>query len=534
MLSIPQDELPLLLEQLRQQRVLLVLDNGESLLQPQSLQGDYLADCADYQDLFVQLGEATHQSCVVLTSRELPSHFADLQARHAAVRVYPVTPMAPAACRSLLQELGIDCQVAASESLRDRYGGNPLSLKLAATIIRDLFDHQVEPFLASGTPLLMGVRQLLDQQFERLSPLEQTVMGWLAIHRDPLTLKALQASFLHPPAAALCIEALESLWRRSLIEKATKTPAHQAPRFTQQPVIMEYVTRRLIDDATSELMAVEPDARSSAIELTATLNQYSLLTPTAPDYLCNAQKRLILQPILARLLQQVGGASGVEQRLRAWLHTCRHALAGSPGYAAGNGVNLLCALDHPVAHLDCSGLALWQVDLRGQTLQRSNFRQAHFQTALFTETFGSVLCVAFDATGEWLASGDSHGDIRLWQGDTGQIHRTLTGHTSWVRSLTFHPTRPWLVSASNDHTLKVWDQATGSCLHTLAEHHHWVRAAAFAPVTATASPVLASGDADGVICLWDSETWTCVRRWVAHKQAVRSLALHPTEPHQLV
>ncbi|MEL7315585.1 MAG: NB-ARC domain-containing protein, partial [Cyanobacteria bacterium J06559_3] len=527
------DWLPPFLKRLTQQRCLVVLDNGESLLQPRSLEGKYLPGSEDYQDVFEQLGNVSHQSCVILTNRELPSHFAGLQARTSLVRIYPVEAMSAEACRSLLTDTGIVCQASESDLLRDRYGGNPLSLKLVATTIRDLFDNQVQLFLTSGTPLLQGVRQLLDQQFDRLLPLELQVMYWLAIHREAIAIPELQTSFVHPPNLPLLIEVLESLWRRSLIEKAVATTANNASGFTQQPVIMEYVTRRLIDRTVSELMATDNSTITVSALLGATLNQYSLLIPTAPDYLCNAQKRLILHPILACLMQQCGGQPAVEQRLRNWLQNCLQYLSGCSGYAGGNGVNLLCMVDSAVAKLNCSGLALWRVDLRGHALKQSNFTKAHFKTALFTETFGSILGVAFDLTGQQLACGDTNGEIRLWNLATGQLQQTFTGHTSWVRALLFHPTRPWIISGSNDHTIKVWDVASGACQQTLTKHEHWVRGIAINPSSTKEGPTLASCDANGIICLWDLETSECLRQFSGHKQAVRSLAFHP-DGHQLV
>lgn len=521
--TAPGQWLALLIEQLQRQRCLVVLDNGESLLQAQSPLGDYLDGYEDYQNCFEQIAAAPHQSCVVLTSRELPVGFEVLRVRDPAVQIYAVPSLETSACQSLLAATGVICEEMQSTQLSDRYGGNPLALKLVGTTIHELFEGQVQLFLNSGTPLLQGIRQVLAQQFQRLLPLEQEVMNWLAIYREPVTLVELQRSFVHAPDLAELIEALESLWRRSLIEKSVAI-ADQSPRFTQQPVIMEYVTRSLIDRVAAELM--EDVGQDRAIAAGTTLNRYSLLIPSALDYVCNAQRRLILQPILAQLLQRCGSRPAVEQRLRNWLKRCQTELANAPGYGAGNGINVLTALTDTLANLDCSGLALWRVDLRGYGLQQSNFSGADLRQALFTETFGSVLCVACDPAGQWLASGDTNGEIRLWQRATGQLHHTLSGHSSWVRSLTFHPTQPQLISASNDHTLKVWDITTGQCLHTLASHHHWVRDATFAPVSST-HPVLASADAAGQICLWSSETWDCLQAFSAHEQAVRSLAFGP-------
>ncbi|WP_017324381.1 hypothetical protein [Synechococcus sp. PCC 7336] len=70
--------------------------------------------------------------------------------------------------------------------LCDRYGDNPLALKIVATTIRDLFEGDIGAFLARDITLVNSIRQLLDQCFHRLSPLEKRVMYWLAIARDPL------------------------------------------------------------------------------------------------------------------------------------------------------------------------------------------------------------------------------------------------------------------------------------------------------------------------------------------------------------
>ncbi|MEA5448638.1 hypothetical protein VB780_08685 [Leptolyngbya sp. CCNP1308] len=65
--------------------------------------------------------------------------------------------------------------------LCDRYSGNPLALNLVASTIQDLFDGDIAPFLAQETVVFNGIRRLLNQQFARLSGLEQTIMTWLAI-----------------------------------------------------------------------------------------------------------------------------------------------------------------------------------------------------------------------------------------------------------------------------------------------------------------------------------------------------------------
>ncbi|NER84579.1 MAG: hypothetical protein F6K42_34670, partial [Leptolyngbya sp. SIO1D8] len=65
-----------LLHYLRNQRCLLMLDNVEALLQAGDFQGRYRSGYEHYGQLFQRLAETTHQSCLVITSRELPQGLA--------------------------------------------------------------------------------------------------------------------------------------------------------------------------------------------------------------------------------------------------------------------------------------------------------------------------------------------------------------------------------------------------------------------------------------------------------------------------
>ena len=88
--------------------------------------------------------------------------------------------------------------------------------------------------------------------------------------------------------------------------------------------------------------------------------------------------------------------------------------------------------------------------------------------------------------------------MRLWDVNTGQQLRTLTGHTDYVFSVFFSPDGQTLASGSEDNTVRLWDVNTGQQLRTLTGHTHRVYSVSFSPDGQT----LASGSNDGTVLLW--------------------------------
>lgn len=90
-----------------------------------------------------------------------------------------------------------------------------------------------------------------------------------------------------------------------------------------------------------------------------------------------------------------------------------------------------------------------------------------------------VRSVAISPDGQILASGSGDKTVKLWDFKTGRLLHTLTGHTSWVRSLAISPSGQIVASASNDKTIKLWHLRSGRLLQTLTGHSDWVRSLAF-------------------------------------------------------
>lgn len=55
------------------------------------------------------------------------------------------------------------------------------------------------------------------------------------------------------------------------------------------------------------------------------------------------------------------------------------------------------------------------------------------------------------------ASCSDDATIKIWDLDSGELEKTLKGHSGFVNSISFDYSGKYLVSASSDTTLKIWD-----------------------------------------------------------------------------
>ncbi|WP_055076237.1 NB-ARC domain-containing protein [Pseudanabaena sp. 'Roaring Creek'] len=333
--ALPQDFdrlLGMLIAVLKQSRCLIVLDNVESVLRSGEITGQYNEGYEGYGELFRQVGEVRHQSCLILTSREKPHDVLPPDSSDRLVRSLQLTGLKEEARQMFQPELAIAPETG---KLIDFYCGNPLALTVVSRSIHSMFDGDIQEFIDQDANVFGDIRYLLDQQYSRLSEREQQVMYWLAIEREPITTDNLRQDIVPMISKSQIWESVISLRWRSLIEK-------NANSFTQQPVVMEYMTARLIDEAYHAAIAGNPEF----------LMSYALIQPRAEDYIRETQIRQILQPLSDRLLAHYGSIDTLQRELQILLETLRDRQTAI-GYAQGNIMNLLRASQSDLTQSFC-------------------------------------------------------------------------------------------------------------------------------------------------------------------------------------
>jgi len=353
-----------LLQCLRQFRCLVLLDGLEALLEAGTI-GQFRAGYDDYGELLRLVGETGHQSCMVITSREKLADVSVLEGMESAVRSLRLDG-SPAAVQAIVQDKRLVGTAAQKQHLGTLYGNNPLALKIVATSIQELFEGSIASFLAEETLLFNGIRRLLDQHFSRLSPLEQSIMYWLAVNREWTTSSELQLDIVPPVSKARLLEALEALSLRSLIEKQTN-------RYTQQAAVMEYVIEQFTERLVEEIRTTE---------LSLFLN-HAILKATAEDRIRESQRELILKAITNQLSKQFGSLAALEQQTLQILTKLRRSADRAAGYGAGNLLNLMVQMGLDLTSYNFSNLTVWQADLRMAPLHQVNFTDADLTHTVF-------------------------------------------------------------------------------------------------------------------------------------------------------
>jgi DNA replication protein DnaC len=210
-----QKTLPLI-KYLQKHRCLVVLDDVHNLFSSGELAGKYKPGYGEYRSFFKQIEKLSHQSCFLLIGWEQPREVPQVKSQYTPIRTLQLTGLDIAAGREILRDNGLE-EIDNWEALIHHYQGNPLWLKSVATLIQELGGCVTE-LLPEDTILLPeDLKDVLQQQCDRLSEIEKQVISSLAKASEPVNLAKLIENGTMP--ASDLLNAMQSLSRRCLIEQ---------------------------------------------------------------------------------------------------------------------------------------------------------------------------------------------------------------------------------------------------------------------------------------------------------------------------
>ena len=89
----------------------------------------------------------------------------------------------------------------------------------------------------------------------------------------------------------------------------------------------------------------------------------------------------------------------------------------------------------------------------------------YVKTIIETNRIYAAKAVTISNDGTIIIAGLGH-NIIIYETSTGNIIKTLTGHTSFINSLALSKNKNFIVSGSKDNTVKIWNIETENCIDT--------------------------------------------------------------------
>ncbi|KAF4791544.1 apoptotic protease-activating factor 1 isoform X1 [Turdus rufiventris] len=115
-----------------------------------------------------------------------------------------------------------------------------------------------------------------------------------------------------------------------------------------------------------------------------------------------------------------------------------------------------------------------------------------------------ILCCAFSADGEFVATCSSDKKVKVWNSRTGQCKCVYEEHSEQVNCCQFNNKsgQYLLVTCSNDTYIKIWDLNKKYCRNTMIGHDNSVNHCRFSPN----DEYVASCSTDGTVKLWEARS----------------------------
>ncbi|MGB6295373.1 MAG: NB-ARC domain-containing protein [Rivularia sp. (in: cyanobacteria)] len=319
-------KISLVFDYLRQYRCLLILDNVETILNGGENVGDYKPGFEDYGDFFKGVGECRHQSCLIITSREKLKEIALMEWENSPVRSMRLRGLNVGDGKQLLQLKGCHSE---SENeykyLVEQYSGNPLTLKIAAVAIKELFQGDIKEFIQHETLVIDGVFNLLEQQFNRLPNVAKSILRWLAIHREPVSIAQLLSEIYPPVQPQVLMENLKYLIQASLVE-------NKGNQFTLKRILMDFITTLLIREIYQDILAGKLDL----------INSYSLVKAKNKNSTNKSGMNFIIKPVMNKLIAVFKKSSDLGMHLKDMYSKIDKSPGNKSGYAAKNIFAIIC------------------------------------------------------------------------------------------------------------------------------------------------------------------------------------------------
>lgn len=227
-----------LINHLKQKRILLVLDDLESILEVDQVGICYQRNLEDYGHFLRSIIATNHQSLMICASRVRPKSL-----EYYGMNQIKILDLQGFEKSTIEQITNLDSTEIEKTKLLDlstRLHCNPQLLKITASHLNIFHDdHEDLEQVVQELCLVEEIVSLLEQELDCLSKLEKEIIFWLAISCQPIPQKDLANNLKHAQSKIKFNKSMASLEKRSLI-------VQENSQHFLMPIMKSYLRRKLV------------------------------------------------------------------------------------------------------------------------------------------------------------------------------------------------------------------------------------------------------------------------------------------------
>lgn len=390
----------ILLKKLRQQALVIILDDADILYVPKQYPGTLHDDSGYERFLRRMVEDPTIESKLVWISRVCPTC---LDEGSTTLRRIPLDPLSADQALLLCEK-----QQNRRSTRQDWHrlikfcGYNPGLISPAVRRINDSFGGRVGQFIeeplrgfsSANTRVRWHEANDWHNLIETLSEDEQALLIWIMLR--PLSYRGME------DLRTRCFQLIDvGLARDALLKRELIALDHEG-LYQIQPPYFCYVLANWLIHSIDELIKTE-DVRP--------LMKYALTLPLGAAWRQHWHHKYILKPFW--------GLSGQSDQLQPLLKQARcnspsPAERATYGYAVGTLLNIAAVRQWPLSVFDIAGLTIRCADLRQADLRNADLTSCTFKETALPVAFTGKLVADMSADGSMIAIGDEEGRLGCW------------------------------------------------------------------------------------------------------------------------
>ena len=227
-----------LIDHLKQKKILLVLDDLESVLEVDRVGICYQRELEDYGHFLRSIIAANHQSLLICASR-IKSKPLEYYGTN-QIKILDLQGFEKSTIEGMTNLESTKINQANLLNLSASLHHNPQLLKITASHL-DIFhdDHEELEQVVQELSLVEEIVSLLEQELNCLAKLEKEIIFWLAIPCQAVSRKDLVSNLKHAQSKIKVNNSIASLEKRSLIVQDNS-------QYSLMPIMKSYVRRKLV------------------------------------------------------------------------------------------------------------------------------------------------------------------------------------------------------------------------------------------------------------------------------------------------